>query len=437
MKRFITILLILVVTISNATNYYLSPTGSDSNPGTLAAPYWTLNKAWTVIAPGDTVFMRGGSYNYTAMQFLTGKSGNASNNIVIRPYASEKPIINRALGSITNIGVYIEGNYIYMKGLEITGFEQVASTYFTYGLQAKHINNCTFELLDHHDNGFGIAISGNSGGNTVLNCDSYCNSDPLTNFDGNVPYGGSDGITIRTYNRSDTNWIIGCRMYWNSDDGTDFWGNDGVIIIRDSWAFWNGYVPRTFTTGGNGNGFKIGQPLTNSGKVRYLYNCLAFSNRLASFDQAAGTISYIAEIANCTAYDCLQGFVFATVLTPPPANVFMNNLKYDCGGGNGMTAQAIRFNNTWDLSITITDDDFVSLNSSVMTHKRQSNGELPINDFLRLKPDSELIDAGFDFGATYIGRAPDIGAFEYYINSNKAVFDHNNSMYHGGTQIIY
>lgn len=37
------------------TTYYISPNGRDSNPGSLSQPFFTLNKAWTVISAGDIV----------------------------------------------------------------------------------------------------------------------------------------------------------------------------------------------------------------------------------------------------------------------------------------------------------------------------------------------------------------------------------------------
>ena len=39
--------------VANATTYYVSPNGSDGNPGTNISPFLTLGKAETVVAPGD------------------------------------------------------------------------------------------------------------------------------------------------------------------------------------------------------------------------------------------------------------------------------------------------------------------------------------------------------------------------------------------------
>ena len=47
---------------SAATVYYLSPNGSDSNPGTSANPWKTIVKANSSISPGDTVILKDGVY---------------------------------------------------------------------------------------------------------------------------------------------------------------------------------------------------------------------------------------------------------------------------------------------------------------------------------------------------------------------------------------
>jgi len=43
----------------------VSPTGSDSNPGTQASPFATVQKANNSAAAGDTIWMRAGTYSST------------------------------------------------------------------------------------------------------------------------------------------------------------------------------------------------------------------------------------------------------------------------------------------------------------------------------------------------------------------------------------
>ena len=87
----------LSLTISGAT-YYVSPAGNDSNPGSISQPFFTLNKAWSVVSAGDIVYMRGGNYSYTSTQNLSGKNGTSGNLIKIWAYPGETPIIKKGSG---------------------------------------------------------------------------------------------------------------------------------------------------------------------------------------------------------------------------------------------------------------------------------------------------------------------------------------------------
>src|SRR5205823_5311187 len=44
--------------VAAANTYYVAPTGSDANAGTMAAPFASWAKAQTVVSPGDTVYFR-------------------------------------------------------------------------------------------------------------------------------------------------------------------------------------------------------------------------------------------------------------------------------------------------------------------------------------------------------------------------------------------
>src|SRR5699024_2347858 len=53
------------------TNYYISPAGSDSNPGTESDPFKSLMKAQSVASYGDTVYIREGIYNEFEFEKVT------------------------------------------------------------------------------------------------------------------------------------------------------------------------------------------------------------------------------------------------------------------------------------------------------------------------------------------------------------------------------
>jgi hypothetical protein len=91
-------------------------------------------------------------------------------------------------------------------------------------------------------------------------------------------------------------------------------------------------------------------------------------------------------------------------------------------------------NNTWNLKLDLTEDDFASLDDPSMTvtgkdlstiagilGPRKADGSLPDVDFLRLKEGSRAIDKGEDLGFPFAGEAPDLGAFEYGMPSSSSI----------------
>lgn len=81
------LLLIISSSFLYAIDYYVSPLGLDSNPGTLKEPFQTINKASQVIEPGDTCFLREGTYREI---LRPGTSGLPDKEIIYTGYKNEK-----------------------------------------------------------------------------------------------------------------------------------------------------------------------------------------------------------------------------------------------------------------------------------------------------------------------------------------------------------
>lgn len=71
----------------NAADYYVATDGSDSNAGTLLAPFATIQHAATVLSPGDTCYIRGGSYYQNTV--IDGLHGTSSLPITFTNYSNE------------------------------------------------------------------------------------------------------------------------------------------------------------------------------------------------------------------------------------------------------------------------------------------------------------------------------------------------------------
>lgn len=73
-KSFTAGLLYFFVWKASAVSFYVSTNGADGNPGTLALPLRTIQSAASRVQPGDTVFIRGGTYRESVVPVRSGLS---------------------------------------------------------------------------------------------------------------------------------------------------------------------------------------------------------------------------------------------------------------------------------------------------------------------------------------------------------------------------
>jgi hypothetical protein len=106
-----------------ATNIYVSTTGSDSNPGTQAAPVKTIKRADALASAGSTIHVAAGTYNVSAPTqdsygMTTSKSGTASARI---RFVSDVKWGAKIVVSGPGITWFSKGSYVDIDGFQITG----------------------------------------------------------------------------------------------------------------------------------------------------------------------------------------------------------------------------------------------------------------------------------------------------------------------------
>ena len=423
---------------ARAPDYYVATTGSDSNAGTMASPFATLQKGVNTAVAGDTVYIRGGTYSITTPA-TTGaginftKSGTATGPINYFAYQSEIPVFDFTNMVISTTGYthgfVINASYLHFKGLEIRYVPM--NTFSNNGVAVTGGGYDTFELLNmHHNSGNGIFIgSKTAGGHLILNCDAHDNYD-ATSSQGQGQNADGFGVHYQTTGASTT--IRGCRSWWNSDDGYDLINQEVPVTVESSWAFGNGYAMYgTFNPAdGNGNGFKMGSSATG---IRHLVqNNVAWKNKANGFyanHSSGGNTWYDnTSFMNGTQYNMLASPAntpdTTIILTGSLVHIMRNNIGYPNKNTN-MTGVDTMFN-TWDLNITPAAKDFASITdpsvspgtgvgveSSGALGPRAADGSMPAVDFLQLAAGSQMIDQGTDVGLPYVGAAPDLGAYEY------------------------
>ncbi len=410
-----------------AAVYYVAPHGSDNAAGTQTAPWASIARAQTTAQPGDTVYVRAGTYAHTRANsgcanqrakvdaITLNKSGSSGNPIRYWAYPGEKPVFDfsRMTDNCRIKGFAVTGSNIHLKGLEVRGVPQNNNLNAeSWGIWISGSNN-TFELIDtHHHMGAGLFIDG-GGGNLVLNSDSHDNYD-LRSSDG--PGENADGFGSHyTPAGRPANVFRGCRAWWNADDGYDLISTYSPVTIENSWAWRNGYMPGTTTSAGNGVGFKVGGfgAEYDAGAVKHTVRfSVAFLNKAAGFYSNHHPVAN--DYFNNTSYGNHPDFNMRGI-DAGGAAVGRGNLRNNIAYTGTLTANmsgTTASHNSWNLPVTLNDAQFQSVSTSGWDAPRQADGSLPVLPHLRLAPHSGLIDKGTNVGLPYHGTAPDLGAFE-------------------------
>ena len=416
---------------ARAAEYYVATTGSDANAGSMAQPFATLQKAVNVVAAGDTIWIRGGQYRITkpatsAAGIYISKSGTSdSNRIKIWAYPGEVPVFDFSQLAISDTdyttGFVISGSWLHLKGLEICNVPMKTKSNSGVGISEPAHDDIFEQLNIHHISGTGLFISHGTGGHLVLNSDSHDNYDPTsTQGDGQ----NADGFGAHYQESGKVTTFRGCRAWWNSDDGWDFISQEVPVVVENSWAYGNGFINSGAgkPADGNGNGFKAGSSKTG---IRHIVrNNVAWGNRAAGFyaNHSSGGNDWFNNTSykNGTAYNLLASTWDAdgnrtdgVTLSGARAHKLRNNVgfpnKNSYVDGYGVDSAS----NTWDLGITPADSDFAGVSDAGFMGPRQADGSLPALSFMKLSPNSKLIDKGTNVGLPYVGTAPDLGAYEY------------------------
>ncbi|KAJ8483285.1 hypothetical protein ONZ45_g14651 [Pleurotus djamor] len=355
------------------TDIYVSTSGSDSNPGTLASPLLTIPAAITKANAGDTIYLRGGTY-FPSSTIQFSKSGTSSARYTISNYNNEHVIIDGenlpytpgALDSTipeNNRGIFrVTGSYWTFVGLELI--------HGPYGIFARGASNNIYNRLVTRDNyETGLHLQGASSNNQIINVDSYGNRDPRKNGE------SADGIGIKEGSGSG-NVIRGTRMWNNVDDGLDFWKFESPVTVENTYAWGNGFNRWGFTPfEGDGNGFKLGGGGTAS-VAHVVKNSVAFLNAKHGYTDNSQKGNMV--ITSNTAFNNQNdGFFFKSSSATLTKNIAGVN-RVNQASLSGVTHSG----NSWNSGGTWSNSSFASVSSSTLTGARASNGSIVATNFL-------------------------------------------------------
>ena len=413
--------------ISNT--WFVAPGGLNSNSGSSNAPFATIMRAQTAASSGDTVYLRGGTYLLNNSNFTVTNSPWAIVNNMTKSgigyiaFPGELPVFDFSAAQPIGWRVtafLVTANNCVFKGFDVVGVQvTIAGTHTqseNFRVAGGSFNR--FEQLRMHDGmGNGWYLT-DGASNLVLNCDAWNNrgldSGSLGNTDGfgcHPSHTGGKGNILR-----------GCRAWFNSDDGYDCINAFAVVTFDHCWAFYNGYFTNFVYSTGDGNGIKAGGYGVSGGAhptpiPRHIVEfCLAVGNHDSGFyanHHLDGQVWYNnTAYRNSTDFNMLCNTNDSSLTNDVPG--FNHVMKNNLGFGASIEVSNLDTNkcdasfNFFTLPVTVSMNDFVSLDESFLVAPRQADGSLPDSDFLRLVNSSGCVDAGTNIGFPFYGIGPDL-----------------------------
>ena len=279
--------LLLTASRSQAADYFVAPTGSDTNPGTMAAPFATVQKAVNAPSPGDTVWLRAGPTSTRTDQLSRRAerrtpTASTSGPIRARCRSSTARATCRPTRRPTCRRILVTGSWLHLQGLEIANGPVGASGDHSISRCARNgASNNIFELLNiHHNFGPGLFIDSGTGGNLILNCDSHDNYDK-NGSQGDGQNGDGFGVHYQTtrsqHDHPRLSRLDQLRRRLRSDLAR------GPGHRREQLGHPERLRQRRLGQPGrgNGNGFKVGSSKTG---IRHIVqNNVAWKNKAAGF----------------------------------------------------------------------------------------------------------------------------------------------------------
>jgi len=265
-----------------AAEYYVSTTGSASNPGTLGQP-WSLAKANSTLTAGDKVYLMAGTYSDDGYINPTN-SGTPGRPITYEGYDGTVTIAGQSYG------IYLSGDdYITVKGITFTG----NSRFFVISNGDYNIiDNCTL-TNSSYSSWQGAYLYNNSTYNTISNSTLGPYGRCLSGEDeGCVLEIGTEASNTDT---TAYNLIDNCTMYHGGHHVLSI--NSKYNTVRNSHFYNDAWCPYNGTTYGNRSIFINGATDSAFG-IRNLFegNRMGYSD--PPVDASSGGVSVLAVAGN-------------------------------------------------------------------------------------------------------------------------------------------
>jgi hypothetical protein len=227
---------------ADGVTYYVATNGSDENPGAFAMPWRTLQHAAETVRPGDTVLVRGGTYN----ERLVLRSSGAENAfLTFENFPGETPVLSGEGLTLSETDAenaliaLCDVSYVRIRGIAVTNYvstdERVPCGIRISGAgRSIELIRCTVSGIrtvygasgaEQARNAHGIAVYGTDGrvpldGVVIDHCEVYGNA-----------LGGSEAVAL---NGNFTNLsVTNNSIHDNENIGIDCIGFEGTAPAND------------------------------------------------------------------------------------------------------------------------------------------------------------------------------------------------------------
>jgi Right handed beta helix region len=283
----------VVITAAQARTYFVATTGNDANAGTITSPWLTLSHAVAQLAPGDTLWIRGGTYTGSAnaidSTINTVPGGTSTASITIGAYNSgtlETVILQGGSGASGSLVLdSATQSYLIIQDLILDGTNLAGNGQVVYiGPGVSHITLLRDSIRNSPN--FGMLLSPLSGGYiSVLNCSIYSNGSGSLATNGHGIYNESSHLTVQGCAIHDN---VGYGINNDSSGDATFTGT----VIRDNLIYNNGRSGQSAY--GISDGWSTGSQI---------YNNLLYNNQggIIVYSKSSGAL-----VANNTIYNSSQ-----------------------------------------------------------------------------------------------------------------------------------
>jgi hypothetical protein len=248
----VSVTLAIAGTQSTSNQHYVSPSGSSSGDGSITRP-WDLPTALSgpsSVHPGDTIWLRGGTYGNGRGVFYSSLVGTAAAPIIVKQYPGERATINGWLqvGCCDQNPHPNQGAYVWFWGLEFAssitdrtgqpdgppayGQSAVLDSIDTWAPGSKFINNVI------HDTRMGPAMWKEASGAEAYGNIVYDNGFQASDR------GHGHGFYLQ--NNSPTMSVTDNFSFNNFDNGLQAYGSDAAIVrnitVQGNIMFNNGII---------------------------------------------------------------------------------------------------------------------------------------------------------------------------------------------------